>query len=205
MLLIMKLPILELKINTSGRTIVLSEIGNKFLRTSLDLAIAGLRYYASNNSSNKGKNQFDGGVLFHEVNFGLNVMWKESFNSDGSVDKENAAFLIPDGLLVLPNSENTQRSSKISILPLVSRTDASGNRNLFVKFGPDFHQILGVIHTHPNGNPYPTPKVDFQLVKQYGIQSFIMSEPQIREAYIDSRGNEKSRRIGSRNALWPFN
>ena len=38
---------------TSGRKIILNEFGNKFLRTSLDLATAGLRYYALNNDSDK--------------------------------------------------------------------------------------------------------------------------------------------------------
>ena len=97
-------------------------------------------------------------------------MWNSSFDADGKVQQEVAAFLTSKGVLVLPtegtrtNGEYAKNGPRISyndFLPL-SRKDG----NLFVTFNDTKYQVLGQVHTHPNVQPFGSYEVASDLVTQ---------------------------------------
>ena len=104
-------------------------------------------------------NHFENGTMFNNVEHGLNTLWNASFR-DGRVYKENMGYFTPDGLLILPNKENTTNSSR-HILETKSK-----DGNQYVLWSGNYIQILGVIHTHPNinGKQDHTPGSDFPWV-----------------------------------------
>jgi hypothetical protein len=86
-------------------------------------------------------------------------MWDNSFDGEGKVKQELAAWLVGSGVLVLPTEgvttygepyKNDGRHSKLSSLPL--KWDDDGKPS--VKWDGKFLPIIGAIHTHPNKQPF---------------------------------------------------
>ena len=139
-------------------------------------------------------NHFEGGILFRDVEKGLDILWSASFKGK-RVYKENAAFFVPDGLLILPNKENTTRSASLSALPVQIREG-----KLFVLFEGILMPVLGIVHTHIDGLPEPTPRNDYQY-GYTGIHNYIMSYVDLFDAFKNSQGNEVYSRMGSRSSV----
>ncbi|MES2063489.1 MAG: hypothetical protein V4456_16290 [Bacteroidota bacterium] len=92
-------------------------------------------------------------------------MWKNSFNADGTVFKENAAWITNRGILVLPNDKNKNNLSFSNAYKITR--GASGK--LFVNFNKVQLLILGHVHTHPNGwIDYPSNPNDYAMVTFMG-------------------------------------
>lgn len=138
---------------------------------------------------------FANGVLFNDIEFGLNVLWSASF-INGRVYKENLGFIVPNGLLIIPNKYNTQYSSKMNSLPLIIQEG-----KLLVEFQYTFVEVLGIIHTHPNewGVQSPTPTSDYQY-SYLGIHNYILSERYLFDAYKDNKGRETFDQIDAMSA-----
>lgn len=138
---------------------------------------------------------FNNGVLFPDVEMGLNVLWEASFMA-GRAYKENLGFFVPGGLLILPNKDNTIHSSRLSALPVFSR-----DGKLFVEHQGFHLEVYGIIHTHPDewGISGPTPTSDFQF-SYLGIHNYILCHYDLLDAYRDVKGNETYVRLGARNA-----
>ncbi len=132
---------------------------------------------------------FAGGVLFDSVRYGLDVLWMASFKGLRPY-KETLGFFITDGLLIVPNQANTRRSAKLAALPL----KVTANR-LFVLFGGRYHEVFGIIHTHPDcfSLPGPAPRNDFQFC-YLGIHNYVMNHKAVFDAYHDVNGRETFRR-----------
>lgn len=141
-------------------------------------------------------NHFEGGVLFSNVEEGLEILWQASFR-EKNLYKENLAFFVPGGLLILPNKNNTQRTSLLDALPVTA-----DERNLFVQFGGKSLQVLGMIHTHPDIHcqHQPTPRNDYQYC-YLGIHSYVMDHLNLFDAFKDVAGREVYIRLGPRNAF----
>jgi hypothetical protein len=138
-------------------------------------------------------NHFEGGVLFSDVAFGLNVLWKASFKN-GCAYKENLAFFVPGGLLISPNKENTLNSAKLSAL-----SKQVIEKKLFVLYDTILLEVLAIIHTHPDpySKPIPAPRNDYQYC-YLGIHNYIMDHHNLFDAYKDAKGRETYKRLGSR-------
>ena len=140
-------------------------------------------------------NHFEGGVLFTDVEAGLEILWKASFK-DGNAYKENLGFFVNDGLLILPNKNNTYKSSKLGALPTL--TDSG---KFYVKFAGTFIEVLGIIHTHPDvySRPEPSPQNDYQY-SNLGIHNYVMDHINLFDAYKNVKGYEVYKRLGPRHA-----
>ncbi len=145
-------------------------------------------------------NHFEAGVLFADVEMGLNVLWEASF-INGRVYKENVGLFVPGGLLILPNKDNTRNSGRF-VLPMQVK-----NKKLIVHFAGDTLRVLGIIHTHPEvyALRMPAPGTDYQY-SYIGIHNYVIGFMDLFDAYKNSRGIEKYTRLGPRNAyhLLPF-
>lgn len=114
-------------------------------------------------------NHFEGGVLFTDVELGLEVLWQASFK-DGNAYKENLGFFVHGGLLILPNKYNTCGTARLSALP--TKTDGG---KLYVRFAGNDIKVFGMIHTHPDVHTRrePTPRNDYQYC-YLGIHNYVM-------------------------------
>jgi RHS repeat-associated protein len=110
------------------------------------------------------------GRFFTNEGDAYRYMWNSSFDADGKVQQEVAAFLTSKGVLVLPTegtrtngeyAKNGPRRSYNDFLPL-SRKDG----NIFVTFNGASYQVLGQVHTHPNAQPFGRYEVASDLVTQ---------------------------------------
>jgi RHS repeat-associated protein len=110
------------------------------------------------------------GRFFTNEGDAYRYMWNSSFDADGKVQQEVAAFLTSKGVLVLPTegkrtngeyAKNGPRRSYNDFLPL-SRKDG----NIFVTFNGAKYQVLGQVHTHPNAQPFGSYEVASDLVTQ---------------------------------------
>lgn len=95
-------------------------------------------------------------------------MWNSSFDGDGKVQQEVAAFLTSKGVLVLPTegtrtngqyAKNGPRRTYNDFL-LLSRKDG----NIFLTFNDTKYQVLGQVHTHPNIQPFGSYGIGSDLV-----------------------------------------
>ena len=136
---------------------------------------------------------FEGGVLFTDLEQGFDVLWYASFKH-GRIYKENAAFLIPEGLLILPNSKNTTTAAQLSTLPLQT---IENRLNVF--FNGEYVPVLAIIHTHIVGVAEPSPRTDFQY-GYLGIHNYVMGFTDIFDAYKNESGSELYQRVGGRAA-----
>ena len=140
-------------------------------------------------------NHFEGGVLFTDVQAGLEILWKASFKGK-NVYRENLAFFVNGGLIIAPNKDNTCESAVMGAL----QTKVE-NGKLYVNFWGKFHEVLGMIHTHPYyySLPEPSPRNDYQYC-YLGIHNYIMDHHNLFDAYKDPKGYEVYKRLGRRNA-----
>ena len=151
-----------------------------------------LKHHVAVNSVSAMFGHFDGGVLFPDAEWGLDILWEASITEDGPY-KENVAFFVEEGLLIAPNSNNTSRSASLSALP-----HRIIDNELFVLYQGRTIKVIGIIHTHPDGLPEPTPRNDFQFC-YLGIHNFVMSRFDLYDAYKTQAG-EVSQRIGYRRS-----
>jgi hypothetical protein len=135
------------------------------------------------------------GLNTPDVEYGLNVLWNRSFRN-GQVYKENLGFFTPDGLLIAPNMMNTTHSSSYGFNYFEKEIK---DKKLFVKWGNQKLQVLGIIHTHPNRSSIqkPTPRNDFQYGFM-GIHNYVMSTYYIYDAFIKN-GREYDPILGRRH------
>jgi len=135
-------------------------------------------------------NHFEGGVLFTDVEFGLSVLWNASFKN-GRVYKENLGYIVPAGLLILPNADNTRRSSRLDA------TLYTDERKLYTKCLGFTMQVLAIVHTHPDktGLSEPAPENDYQYAF-IGLHNYVISTYDLYDAFYNSRGEEKFVRLG---------
>jgi hypothetical protein len=86
--------------------------------------------------------------------------------------------------LILPNKNNTFKSSKLGALPTL--TDSG---KFYVKFGRAFIEVLGIIHTHPDvhSRPQPVPKNDYQYCN-LGIHNYVMDHVNLFDAIRTPEG-----------------
>ena len=166
-----------------------------FVLTGCSVEIQSPHFYSQKESLSLTYDHFKKGVLFADVEYGLEVLWNASF-IERQAYKENLGVFVPEGLLILPNSENTARSSKLSALPHVIR-----NNRLYVMHDGTYHEVLGIIHSHPDINslPMPTPRNDYQFC-YLGIHNYVMDYANLFDAYRDVQGEETFVRLGNRNA-----
>lgn len=127
---------------------------------------------------------FEGGVLFTEIDLGLSVLWNASFKN-GRPYKENLGLLVPGGLFILPNKNNTVRSSRFEVILTIQEN------KLYMESGGMILPVLAIIHTHPDfvAVSEPTPKMDYQYA-YLGIHNYIISANHLYDAYHDSYGND---------------
>jgi len=139
---------------------------------------------------------FEGGVLFPDVALGLNILWEASFRN-GKAYKENLGFFISGGLLILPNADNTYRSARLNALPNLVKAN-----KLFVAYKGTFHEVLGIIHSHPDIHSVrmPSPRNDYQF-SYLGIHNYVMGHNDLFDAYIEPSGNETYTRLGPRESF----
>lgn len=139
-------------------------------------------------------NHFDGGVLFADVVEGLDVLWEASFKNGHDLYKENVAFFVPGGLLILPNAENTRRTARLSALQ-----HYVDDGKLFVRFGGHSLEVLGIIHTHPDvfSLHEPAPRNDYSYC-YLGIHNYVMDHLYLMDAYKDRFGRETFAILGQR-------
>ncbi|HTF19175.1 MAG TPA: hypothetical protein VK658_13930 [Chryseolinea sp.] len=140
-------------------------------------------------------NHFEGGVFFSDVAAGLDVLWSASFRY-GHTFKENAGFFVPEGLVILPNKNNTFDRASLSAFGL-KLIDGK----LFITVHDQNFQVLAIIHTHPDAfsQPMPAPRNDYQF-GYLGIHNYVMSRYDLFDAYTDPRGGEFYDRLGGRTA-----
>ncbi|HET6540228.1 MAG TPA: hypothetical protein VFG46_07075 [Chryseolinea sp.] len=140
-------------------------------------------------------NHFEGGVLFTDIEAGLEILWKASFKERNTY-KENLGFFVKDGLLILPNKNNTYKSSKLGALE--TRLDSG---KFYVKFEGTFIEVLGIIHTHPDiyCRPEPSPQNDYQYCN-LGLHNYVMDHINLFDAYKNTSGHEVYKRLGPRHA-----
>jgi hypothetical protein len=121
---------------------------------------------------------FEDGVLFENVEQGLDMLWGASFKK-GRPYKENLGFFTPAGLLILPNEKNEINTSKLCALPLNFK-----DREMRVLYQGIYLHVLGIIHTHPSFdyNQTPTPNSDFQF-GFLGIHNYVMCKNWLFDAY----------------------
>lgn len=133
--------------------------------------------------------------MIPNVEYGLDILWRSSFKNNKPF-KENLAFFVPGGLLILPNHNNTCYSARLSALPVTVL-----NKKLFVRFQDEWLEVFATIHTHPDTYilPMPTPGKDYQFC-YLGIHNYVMDHRNLYDAYKDSFGNECYRRLGNRTA-----
>ena len=131
-------------------------------------------------------NHFEGGVLFPNVKEGLEIIWSASFRGRCNPFKENVAFFVTGGLLILPNEHNTVSTGRLSALPV-----KIFNNTLYVLHNEQLLEVLGIIHTHvdPYGMNTPSPKQDYQF-GYLGIHNYVMSYHEIFDAFKDVHGDE---------------
>ncbi|HVK96576.1 MAG TPA: RHS repeat-associated core domain-containing protein, partial [Flavisolibacter sp.] len=84
---------------------------------------------------------------FNEQANAFNYMWSHSFK-DGMPFKENLAYVTDNGILVLPNYKNGNRTSKLDVLPIKRDKNFQITH---VQYKSKWSKIKGTIHTHPNG------------------------------------------------------
>jgi hypothetical protein len=140
-------------------------------------------------------NHFESGVLFTDVESGLDVLWQASFK-EGIAYKENLGYFVNRGLLILPNQFNTCRTARLSALP----TKIEGGR-LYVEFDGGYIEVFAMIHTHPDVHmrPEPSPRNDYQYC-YLGLHSYVMDHLNLFDAYKDVHGREVYERLGARNS-----
>jgi hypothetical protein len=159
--------------------------------------------YKAIHSISRDYNHFEGGVLFTNVEEGLDVLWVASFKNGNNLYKENAAFFVPDGLLILPNTLNTPRSATLSVIE-----HYIDHHKLFVRFAGTSMQVLGIVHTHPDifSLHIPAPKNDYQY-SRLGIHNYVMDHRCLLDAYKDPAGREVFTVLGKRDTYKriPFN
>ncbi|MCU0344272.1 MAG: hypothetical protein MUF28_10710 [Ignavibacterium sp.] len=138
-------------------------------------------------------NHFEGGILYTDIELGLDLLWNASFKN-GRLYKENIGFFIDGGLLILPNRNNTRTSSSYSSVYCFTK-----DNKLFVEFNGNYVQVLGIIHTHPDewGIQTPTNKHDYQF-SYLGIHNYIISKYDLFDAYKAANGMELYDRLGTR-------
>jgi len=139
--------------------------------------------------------------MFADIETGLDVLWRASFKKNNAF-KENLAYFVRGGLLILPNHQNTCCSARLSALQVTVC-----DNELFVRFKDEWLEVFAIIHTHPERYtlPMPSPGKDYQFCYT-GIHNYVMDRWNLYDAYKDSNGNECYRRLGSRAdyATLPF-
>ena len=136
-------------------------------------------------------NHFENGVHFTDIESGLTILWKASFQGRMPY-KENIGLILRDGLLILPNRENTETSARIPFHLKVN------NRNLFVFHSGEYKLVQGIIHTHIGSIPEPAPMADYQF-GYLGLHNYIISYNDIFDAFKDRFGYEVYKRIGGKD------
>ena len=142
---------------------------------------------------------FNEGVMFHSLEDGLDVLWKASFH--GQVPyKENAGFLVAEGLIILPNRNNTLQSASISALPIKVL-----DNKLYVQYKGNLLEVYGIIHTHidPHSAATPAPRNDYQY-GYLGLHNYVLSFTAIYDAYKNCAGEELFTNLGARKDYKPF-
>ena len=139
-------------------------------------------------------NHFQGGVLFPDLDEGLDVLWRAGFHGHRPV-KENVGFFTDGGLLILPNEHNTISTGRLSALPIKIY-----NSTLYVLHKEQLLEVLGIIHTHidPYAANTPSTRNDYQF-GYLGIHNYVISYHEIFDAYKDESGEETYKSIGSRS------
>ncbi|GAB3250015.1 hypothetical protein GCM10027347_07500 [Larkinella harenae] len=104
-------------------------------------------------------------------------MWEDSFK-DGVAHHENAALITNKGILWLPNFNNSQTQSRLDYY----QYRREPNNTVSVKFYNEWINVLGVIHTHPNGysrgpsiSKDPNGQDDYVLVKAWNVPNFVLN------------------------------
>lgn len=142
---------------------------------------------------------FNEGIMFQSLEDGLDVLWKASFH--GHVPhKENAGFLVAEGLIILPNRNNTLQSANISTLPIKIL-----DNKLYVQYKGNLSEVYGIIHTHidPYSAATPTPRNDYQF-GYLGLHNYVLSYHTIYDAYKNCKGEEIFTDLGARKDYKPF-
>ena len=131
-------------------------------------------------SSKPPTEDFPGGLMFTNVAEGLNTLWEMSFKNK-RVHKENMAYFINGGLLILPNINNKRNRSSHSLPTEVI------DGKVFVTHNSVQYQVLAIVHTHPDagGIQEPSARADYTF-QSYGIHNYVMSSWALWDAYQDT-------------------
>lgn len=156
---------------------------------------ASIQPFASDKFLSLTFNHFEGGVLFGDVELGMDVLWEASFK-DGRTYKENVGYFVSEGLLILPNKNNTAESAQLDALP-----NHVVGKKLYVLFGDTYLEVLGIIHSHPDVHSLrmPTPRNDYPF-SYLGIHNYVMGFLDLLDAYKDPGGNEVFDVLGPRKS-----
>ncbi|MBY0347363.1 MAG: RHS repeat-associated core domain-containing protein [Hydrotalea flava] len=152
---------------------------------------------------NKYSNETKEGAFFKNETTAYNYMWDKSFGNsgDGKTEyRENGAFIVEGGVIVLPNFKNDATTTDFGVLNLKQNKNGV---NTHVEFKGKWYKIKGMVHTHPNvevsndkaGIRMPSPE-DMRLSKKSysDIPGFILTR---KEAFIYSGTRNSYFEIGS--------
>jgi RHS repeat-associated protein len=146
---------------------------------------------------------FEGGVMYSDVAQGLQDMWSASGVFKGEY-RENLAVFTSQGLLVLPNTNNSRNNSKQSLAFFSLRfVDNKPQINWGGK--DNWLPVLGVVHTHPDPSGYQKHAEywespgDWLWTKGAGLSHFVISTTGIYEGTYDG-SDYISTFVGPRNA-----
>jgi RHS repeat-associated protein len=134
-----------------------------------------------------------GPIFFKNEGDAYKYMWENSFDEEGNVRSELSAFIVPDGVLVLPTEgrrndgsygRNGPRNSYNDYLPL-SRN--SQTKKIYVTYNGNRLEVRGQVHTHPNTQPFGDYEVeeDLKFQNQLNIPVYIIRT----DGFYDLGGN----------------
>jgi RHS repeat-associated protein len=143
------------------------------------------------------------GKFFSDQTKAYNYMWNNSFDLKTTDPKqqyrENMAYIVDGGILVLPNYKNLYNEADPKALPI--RED-SKRRYTHVKFNDKWYKIKGWIHTHPwtginrltgydNGKGLPSADDYYTSTIRFpGLPAFVLSRDET-YSFLGKFGKER--------------
>jgi hypothetical protein len=132
----------------------------------------------------------------------LRELYNTSFNADGSVWRENSAWITERGIILLPNEANSSRHSNNSHLDV--RSANGGYEVEYPKGSGQWTKILAHVHTHPNtdygdyrdarpGGVYnSSTSPDWEFAKKFpGLTNFITSTSSVYRYVFSPNSNSR--------------
>lgn len=98
-------------------------------------------------------------------------IYKQMWDKQNAVNKEQAAFVTDKGIFWLDDAENTRISSKVGY-PFEYYQDAYGRRQFIL--GSEIYTILAIVHTHPAGDTSGPSPDDKNISTGFGVPNYVI-------------------------------